>query len=277
MTRSRLRARKLLLLGGDAPLLLAGLAGFFLLLSASYVFWLPDVSELRRKNPLETSFMHIKERQAAAQGKKLGRTIIWRSWDGISDNLKHAVLVAEDDGFYRHKGVDWESTRKALETDWKQKRFAKGGSTITQQLARNLYLSPSKNPLRKIKELLIARQLEKELGKRRILEVYLNVAEWGKGIYGAEAAARAYFGKSAADLGPEEAAALAAALPSPRRYSPVKGTKFMERRKSSIVARMRASGYLPEEADEEEMIGSLAVLTSSDTAVEVSSAPAGTP
>ena len=99
------------------------------------------------------------------------------------------------------------------------------------------------------------------------------MAEWGKGIYGAEAAARAYFGKSAADLGPEEAAALAAALPSPRRYSPVKGTKFMERRKSSIVARMRASGYLPEEADEEEMSESLAVLTSSDTSVEVSSAP----
>src|SRR3989338_1117223 len=104
MTRPRLRARRLLLPGGNELLLLAGLAGFFLLLSASYVFWLPDVSELRRKNPLETSFMRLKEKQAAAQGKKLGRTIIWRGWDGISDNLKHAVLVAEDDGFYRHKG-----------------------------------------------------------------------------------------------------------------------------------------------------------------------------
>lgn len=282
MARLRLRARKLLLLSGNAPLFLAGLAGFFLLLSASYVFWLPDISELRRKNPLETSFMRVKEKQAAAQGRKLGRTIVWKGWDGISDNLKHAVLVAEDDGFYRHKGVDWESTRKALETDWKEKRFARGGSTITQQLARNLYLSPSKNPLRKIKELLIARQLERVLGKRRIFEIYLNVAEWGKGIYGAEAAARAYFGKGAADLDPEEAAALAAALPSPRRYSPVKGTKFMERRKSSIVARMRASGYLPEEADEEAMSESLEVLISSGVpaesgpAVEVSSAPAET-
>lgn len=273
MTRPRLRAKKLLHLGGNELLLLAGAAGFFLLLSASYVFWLPDVSELRRKNPLETSFMRIKEKQAAARGRKLGRTIVWKDWDGISDNLKHAVLVAEDDGFYRHKGVDWESTRKALETDWKEKRFAKGGSTITQQLARNLYLSPSKNPLRKIKELLIARQLEKVLGKRRIFEIYLNVAEWGKGIYGAEAAARAYFGKSAADLDPEEAAALAAALPSPRRYSPVKGTKFMERRKSSIVARMRASGYLPEEADEVRLSESFELLVSSDTEVPASSGP----
>lgn len=274
MTRPRLRAKKLLHLGGNELLLLAGAAGFFLLLSASYVFWLPDVSELRRKNPLETSFMRIKEKQAAARGKKLGRTIVWKDWDGISDNLKHAVLVAEDDGFYRHKGVDWESTRKALETDWKEKRFAKGGSTITQQLARNLYLSPSKNPLRKIKELLIARQLEKVLGKRRIFEIYLNVAEWGKGIYGAEAAALAYFGKSAADLDPAEAAALAAALPSPRRYSPVKGTKFMERRKSSIVARMRASGYLPEEADEVRLSESFELLVSTDTEVPASSGPA---
>jgi len=255
-------------------LLLAGLCCFVLLSSAAYVLWLPDVSELKKKNPLETSFMLIKEKQALAQGKKLGRILIWARWDGISDNLKHAVLVAEDDGFYRHGGVDWESTRKALETDWKEKRFAKGGSTITQQLARNLYLSPSKNPLRKIKELFIARRLEKQLGKRRIFEIYLNVAEWGRGIYGAEAAARAYFSKGAADLTPEEAAALAAALPSPRRYSPVKGTRFMERRKSSIVARMRASGYLPEEADEEAMSESVELLTSSGTAVAFSSAPA---
>jgi monofunctional biosynthetic peptidoglycan transglycosylase len=181
--------------------------------------------------------------------------------------------VSEDHGFYRHHGVEWESARSALVTNWKARRLARGGSTITQQLARNLYLSPSKNPLRKIKELLIARRLEKELGKRRIFEIYLNVAEWGRGIYGAEAASRAYFGKSAADLTPEEAAALAAALPSPRRYSPVKGTRFMERRKSAIVARMRASGYLPEEADEEEMSDSLELLISTGAEVAASSAP----
>jgi len=261
---------------GRELLLLAGLAGAVLLLSAVYVLWLPDVSALKKKNPVETSFMLIKESQARAQGKKLGRDLVWTGWNGISENLKHAVLVAEDGGFYRHNGVDWESTREALKTDWKQKRLAKGGSTITQQLARNLYLSPSKNPLRKIKEILIARRLEKELGKRRIFEIYLNVAEWGRGIYGAEAASRAYFGKSAADLTPEEAAALAAALPSPRRYSPVKGTRFMERRKSTIVARMRASGYLPEEVDEEEMSESVELLISTGAEVAVSSVPAET-
>jgi monofunctional glycosyltransferase len=252
---------------------LGGLFGGVLLGTALYLFWLPDVTEFKRKNPATTSFMLIKERQARAQGKKLPRVLVWRGLDEISENLRHAVLVAEDDGFYRHKGIDWESTRKALEEDWKQKRLAKGGSTITQQLARNLYLSPSKNPLRKVKEMLIARRLEEQLGKRRILELYLNVAEWGRGIYGAEAAARAYFDKSAAELTPEEGAALAAVLPSPRRYSPVKGTRFMESQKSRIIGRMRASGYLPEEITEETIEEGLDI--SSGTEVLVSPAPAG--
>jgi monofunctional biosynthetic peptidoglycan transglycosylase len=207
--------------------------------------------------------MLIKERQAAALGKKLGRNIIWTGWDAISENLKHAVLVAEDDNFYQHKGVNWTSTWNAVKTDWKTMRLARGGSTIKQQVARNLYLSPSKNPLRKIKEILIARRLEKTLGKRRIFEIYLNIAEWGKGIYGAQAAALAYFNKGAAELTPEEAAALAAALPSPRRYNPIKGTRFMEKRKSQIVSRMRASGYLPDEANEADMNESLETIISS--------------
>jgi len=258
--------------GRELPILL-GFFGFLLLLSAVYMFWLPDVSALKKSNPVETSYMRIKERQAAGLGKKLGRNIIWTGWDGISENLKHAVLVAEDGGFYQHHGVDWESTGKALRTDWEKKKLAKGGSTITQQVARNLYLSPSKNPLRKIKEILIARRLERELGKRRIFEIYLNIAEWGKGIYGAEAASRAYFGKSAADLTPEEGAALAAALPSPRRYNPAGGTRFMERRKSQIVARMRASGYLPEEAEDGLLEESLEVINSTDIAVSTPAAP----
>ncbi|HAH32884.1 MAG TPA: monofunctional biosynthetic peptidoglycan transglycosylase [Elusimicrobia bacterium] len=238
-------------------------AGAVLLASAVYVFWLPDVRTLKKQNPTVTSYMLIKERQAAAKGKKLSRNIIWTGWDGISENLKHAVLVAEDDNFYGHKGVDWESTWRAVKTDLKARRLARGGSTITQQVARNLYLSPSKNPLRKVKEILIARRLEKTLGKRRIFEIYLNVAEWGKGIYGAQAASTAYFGKNALELTPEEAAALAAALPSPRRYSPTKGTRFMEKRKSQIVSRMRASGYLPDETEEADLDESLEVITSS--------------
>lgn len=252
--------------GGREPLALACLLGLILLLSALYVLWLPDVAALKRKDPAVTSFMLIKERQAARQGRKLPRRMVWTPWSGISENLKHAVLVAEDGGFYRHTGVDWESTKKAIAADWKKKRFAKGGSTITQQVARNLYLSPSKNPLRKIKEILIARRLEKELGKRRIFEIYLNIAEWGKGIWGAEAAAQAYFGHSAATLTPEESAALAAALPSPRRYNPTGGTRFMERRKNQIVARMRASGYLPDESDDSELEDSYEAIASTEIA-----------
>lgn len=256
------------LLGGRELYVLAGLIGFILFASAAYVLWLPDVSGLKKKNPAETSFMRLKEAHARAQGRKLDRRMIWKNWGDISENLKHAVLVAEDGGFYRHKGVDWESTKEALARDWEKKRLASGGSTITQQLARNLYLSPSKNPLRKIKEILIAQRLEKVLGKRRIFEIYLNVAEWGRGIYGAEAAAQAYFGKSAADLTPEEGAALAAALPSPRRYNPTGGTRFMERQKSRIVNRMRASGYLPDETDDEVLDETFEVITS--TSIEVS-------
>ena len=241
----------------------SALAGAAALASAAYVFWLPDVGSLKKHNPAVTSCMLIKERQAAAKGKKLGRDMVWTDWDGISGNLKHAVLVAEDDNFYGHKGVEWESMRRALITDLKTRRLSRGGSTITQQVAKNLYLSPSKNPLRKIKEILIARRLEKSLGKRRIFEIYLNIAEWGKGIYGAQAASKAYFGKNASDLTPEEAAALAAVLPSPRRYSPTKGTRFMERRKSQIVGRMRASGYLPDEAEKADLDGTLETISAS--------------
>ncbi|OGS52256.1 MAG: monofunctional biosynthetic peptidoglycan transglycosylase [Elusimicrobia bacterium RIFOXYB2_FULL_62_6] len=253
---------------------LAALAAAAALASAAYIFWLPDVRSLKTRNPKYTSYMLINERRAAAAGKRLDRSFTWTALENISPHLKHAVLVAEDDGFYRHKGVDWESTWRAAKTDLKTGRLARGGSTITQQLARNLYLSPSKNPLRKIKEILIARRLEDALGKRRIFEIYLNVAEWGKGIYGAQAASRAYFGKDASELTPEEAAALAAALPSPRRYNPVKKTRFMEKSKNRIISRMRASGFLPEETDIEGLDESISAIAASTgtAAVELSTA-----
>lgn len=251
------------------------LAGAFFLGCAAYLLWLPDVKPLRKKNPAVTAYMLIKERQAAAKGKKLGRNMVWTGWYGISENLKHAVLVSEDGAFYRHKGVEWTSMWHAVKNDIKTGKLARGGSTITQQLAKNLYLSPSKNPLRKIKEILIARRLEKELGKRRIFEIYLNVAEWGKGIYGAQAASRAYFGKNASELTPEEGAALAAVLPSPNRYSPTRGTRFMERRKSQIVGRMRASGYLPDEAETADLDAGLEEVISSTA--PVAPAPEETP
>ncbi|MFA5137936.1 MAG: monofunctional biosynthetic peptidoglycan transglycosylase [Elusimicrobiota bacterium] len=216
--------------------------------AAVYVFWLPDVSPLEKQNPKTTAYIELRRRQAERAGKKFKPRMAWREFDAISEHLKRAVLITEDRSFYQHHGVDWESTREALKKDFRKRRLAFGGSTLTQQLARNLYLSPTKNPLRKIKEMLIARRLEKTLGKRRIFELYLNLAEWGKGIFGAEAAAQAYFGKSAAALDPEEAAALAVILPSPRRWNPVNRSRHVERGIDRVIAKMRASGYLEEEA-----------------------------
>lgn len=222
---------------------------------ALYVLWLPDVAPLRRGPVKTTAYIELRHAEAARAGRKLTVQMAWAPYDSISDDLKHAVVTAEDDMFWRHGGIDWEATRAAFSKDWEAKRMKYGASTITQQLARNLYLSPSKNPLRKIKEMLIARRLEKTLGKRRILELYLNVVEWGKGVYGAEAAAQAYFGKHASELSPDEAVALAVVLPNPRRWNPAKGGKYVERNSKRVMGRMIRSGYLPEpeSADAAEM------------------------
>jgi monofunctional biosynthetic peptidoglycan transglycosylase len=163
------------------------------------------------------------------------------SYGRISQDLKRAVLVAEDDAFWQHEGVDLEQLQESLETDWTRGRFVRGGSTITQQLAKNLYLSPAKDPLRKLRELIIARRLEAELKKARILELYLNVIEWGDGIYGVEAATRAYFHMSAAELGPPESALLAAAIVSPRLLNPARPTARLVKRQQLILRRM---GYV---------------------------------
>ncbi len=214
--------------------------------AATWTLWLPDVRPLRRHPPKTTAYIELRRREAAAKGRRLGLRWTWVPYDQISPHLRDAVVTSEDDEFWRHDGVDWPALRAAWERDRKAGKFAAGGSTITMQLARNLYLSPSKNPLRKIKEILIARRLEKELGKRRILETYLNVVEWGKGVFGCEAAARAYFGKSCADLTADEAVAMAVVLPNPRRWDPSKPGKYVERNSARIVKRMRASGLWPD-------------------------------
>ena len=162
----------------------------------------------------------------------------WVGYARISPHLKRAVLVAEDDAFWQHDGIDVDQLRESIEADWRQGRFLRGGSTITQQLAKNLYLSPSKNPLRKLRELMITRRLEAELKKARILEIYLNVIEWGDGVYGAEAAARTYFSKPAADLGPQESALLAAAIINPRVLNPAHPSAGLLRRQQLILRRM---------------------------------------
>src|SRR3954470_600143 len=211
----------------------------FALLAYVYVT-LPDVRWLRLANPSTTAFMELRDREARAKGRTPRRVQRWIAYNRISPNLKRAVLVAEDDAFWQHEGVDFEQLQESLEVDWARGRWLRGGSTITQQLAKNLYLSPSKNPLRKVRELVIARRLEAELKKARIFELYLNVIEWGDGVYGVEGAARTYFQKPAAELGPAESALLAAAIVNPRVLNPARPTARLVRRQQLILRRMGA-------------------------------------
>ena len=222
-----------------ARYLLALPAVVFAVLAYAYLT-LPDVRPLKTVNPSTTAFMELRDAEARARGKTPRRVQRWAGYSRISPDLKRAVLVAEDDAFWQHEGVDFEQLQESIETDWARGRFSRGGSTITQQLAKNLYLSPSKNPLRKLREWVIARRLEAELKKARILELYLNVIEWGDGIYGVEGAARTYFVKSAAELSPAEAALLAAANVNPRILNPSRPSARLIRRQQLILRRMGA-------------------------------------
>ncbi|MCS7164121.1 MAG: monofunctional biosynthetic peptidoglycan transglycosylase [Thermodesulfovibrio sp.] len=218
-----------------------------------YIFSYPllvDVSSLKNKNPELTSMMKYRIKQWQKEGKNIKIKQIWIPINMVSPYLIKAVLIGEDDKFYRHSGFDIEAIKKAIEKDIKERKLKYGGSTITQQLAKNLYLNPSKNPVRKIQEAIITLRLEKTLSKKRILELYLNVAEWGEGIFGIEAASRYYFGKSASELTPLEAARLAACLPNPIKYSPVGNSKFIERRTKLIYFIMQKRGIIKEDYTE---------------------------
>jgi monofunctional glycosyltransferase len=201
---------------------------------------LPDVRPLKTGNPDTSAFIELRAREARARGQEPRRIQRWVSYGRISPNLTRAVLVAEDGAFWKHEGIDFDQLKESMEINIERMEFFRGGSTITQQLAKNLYLSPTKNPIRKVREFMIARQLEAELPKQRILELYLNVIEWGDGIYGAEAAARTYFHKGASDLAPQEAALLAAAIVNPRLLDPGHPTSRLRRRQQMVMRRMGA-------------------------------------
>jgi monofunctional glycosyltransferase len=199
----------------------------------------PDVARLATENPTTTAWMEMRAAEAKAKGSRPRRAQIWVPLTSISPSLKNAVLIAEDAAFFQHEGLDYNEIREAIKTDTEKLEFARGASTITQQLAKNLYLSPSRNPIRKIRELLLTFSLERHLSKPRIFELYLNLIEWGDGIYGAEAAARAYFSTSSADLSREQAAALAAVIINPRRYSPIAPSRRIRNRIALILERMQ--------------------------------------
>jgi len=203
----------------------------------------PDVSDLRDIHPIPTAFMEYREDQWASENRDMHITQKWVSISQISPNIIKAVLIGEDDKFWNHDGFDVNGMEQALERSLKKGSVA-GGSTISQQLAKNLYLSPSKNPIRKIKEAILTWRIENTLTKRQILELYLNVAEWGDGIFGIEAAARHYYHKSAKNLTGLEAAHLAAVLPNPIRYNATGKQKYVANRSRIIYRIMKRRGIV---------------------------------
>jgi monofunctional glycosyltransferase len=251
-------------------ILLAALAAWLLFELITF----PDVTELKNEPPKTTAFMEQRKKWLRAQGKSDELKWRWVPYGRISPSLRRGVLVAEDNSFYEHEGVDTKGLKEALERNLKRRKITHGGSTITQQLAKNLYLSPSRNPLRKVREYFIARSLEKHLTKKRILEIYLNVVEMGERVYGAEAASRHYFGKSAAALSAREAALLAGCLPNPRVMNPGSPNKRLRARQRMILSRMRRWGYMLErdvltekkpEPEKTETTATTATETAADT------------
>ena len=206
----------------------------FVVLTTIYFVVLPNVSDLKRENPSRTALMKYREEEWKAKKEHHKIFQIWVPLSKISPYLTKAVLIAEDDKFWEHAGFDYDSIEKAIEKDIQAGKFRFGGSTISQQLVKNLYLSPVKRIWRKLAEAILTWKLERTLSKKRILELYLNLVEWGEGIFGAEAASQHYFGKNSIDLTPMEAARLAVILPSPRRLDPTGNQRYIVQRSQLI-------------------------------------------
>jgi monofunctional biosynthetic peptidoglycan transglycosylase len=198
------------------------------------------ISRLAKENPGVTALMEQRREEAEDAGKSPAMVQRWIPLGRIPRHVINAVVVAEDGTFFDHGGIDWFEVQESFERNVRERRAARGASTITQQVAKNLYLSTAKTPLRKAKEVLITLLLERSLTKNRILEIYLNIIEWGRGVYGIDAAARLYFGKSAAGLTLDEGARLAAVIPSPLRHRPDENSRYVLRRRNIILARMHA-------------------------------------
>jgi monofunctional biosynthetic peptidoglycan transglycosylase len=234
------RTRRQRILVAVAALTLVGLSALWLSL--------PDVRPLATVNPTTTRMIELRRKQAADKRRPFRLRWQWRPLSRISPYLQRAAVLSEDAQFWKHEGVDWDAMKKAAEHDWHERSMERGASTITQQVAKNLYLSPSRNPLRKLRELLIARRLDRALGKSRVLEIYLNIAEWGDGVFGAEAAARRWFGCSAEALTPAQAARLVVALPNPFKRSPEAKSRALARRAARLVRGLRRAGVIDDAA-----------------------------
>jgi monofunctional biosynthetic peptidoglycan transglycosylase len=226
---------------------LAGIGASLLAYSVYVLAGLPpraEIRTLRRTNPRETSVMRQRAAEARRAGRRPHRVQQWVSLRHVSRSLIYAVVAAEDAKFFGHEGFDWEAMRESVERNVKRHRFARGGSTITQQLAKNLYFSTHKSITRKLREVIVTSWIEDEISKPRILELYLNLIEWGDGIYGCEAAARFYYGKPAAALDDVEAAGLAAMIPNPHKINPRVSPQRHARAQRRVLRLMKLQGYL---------------------------------
>ena len=208
----------------------------FCLLAGAGFLWttLPSATPFRRGNPSTTALIEARAEEAREQGRAARRNQHWVPLTRISPWLQLAVVHSEDARFFEHDGIDVEQTKIALTTAVEDGHFHRGASTITQQLAKNLWLGEERTLWRKLREVILAHRLE-NLGKLRVLELYLNIAEWGDGIYGADAAARVWFEKPASQLLPEESAILAAMLPAPRKRSPLRPSKALRKRAHEVL------------------------------------------
>ena len=222
--------------------------GTLLIATGALALWcsVPNTAPLATENPKSTAFIDLRRTQAAAAGKTFDLRWEWRPLGKISRYLRAAVIYAEDYRFYQHDGVDWDAIEKAVDANIDKGSLAIGGSTITQQVAKNLYLSPSRSFIRKLREMLIAFSLEDHLSKQRILELYLNIAEWGDGVFGAEAAAQKWFGHSAQALTPAEAARLAIALPNPFERAPNVRSPMLTKKAVRLIRLLRLQGLIDE-------------------------------
>ncbi len=224
---------------------LAGALGLAFAIGFVAARW-PDVAALVDETPSTTAFIERAHERAKSEGTAAPRRQVV-GWARISDHLKHAVVVSEDIDFFSHSGFAWNEVEAAVRDTVEEGKALRGASTITQQLAKNLWLSPSRNPLRKLQEVVLTWQLERTLSKRRILELYLDSVEMGPGVWGAEAAARHFYGKAARDLTVREAAQLAAGLPRPTSWFPGCGSKAYARRVDRLVARMEKTAWVARE------------------------------
>ena len=212
--------------------------------SLSIYLSLPDVAHLKNNNPKITALMQLRKEQSEAQGKKYNIRQNWVSFQTIPDLLKKAVRISEDASFYEHRGIDYEELKESIRKNFEKGAIVRGGSTITQQLAKNLFLSPEKSFLRKMQEYFITKRLEDELSKDRIFNLYLNVIELGPGIFGVEAASQHYFNKSVQNLNLEEIVRLAAIIPRPLTVSPKKDGKWLKSKVKWIFHKMKLYEYI---------------------------------